>query len=200
MLAAQAQGCGNVLLKIKQGDSSSIKADIIVSPASTIDSLVNLRARSKSRDFCRLNNLDTVSWILPMILLRTQGFNPLAAFRDVRDYGNVQDMVQDVSDNKCVAAIPSGTLTNFKLPNISDITRTVKVIGTTPELPVGGLMVSASVPGDMADQVAKLSRDNLDQLNGLIVADALLPTTNGDIADTRRAFQAVGVSFDLLAN
>ncbi len=38
------------------------------------------------------------------------------------------------------------------------------------------------------------------QLNGLVVADSLQPSSNSEIADARRAFQAVGVSFDSLAN
>ena len=100
--------------------------------------------------------------------------------------------VQDVSDNKCVAAIPSGTLTNFKIPNVSDITKTVKVLATSPELPFGGLVASPTVPGKVVSAVTSVFTDSaaLDQLKGLVVADSLVAATNDDFSTTLKAFQA----------
>jgi ABC-type phosphate/phosphonate transport system substrate-binding protein len=200
LLAAQAKNCGNVALRIKQGDATGIKSDIVISPAAAIDSVAALRNRAKTRDFCRLDSQDVTGWILPVAVLRGPGFDPFVGFKSVKDYGDPNAIIQDVSDNKCVAAIPSGTLTNFKAANVADITKTVKVLATSPELPYGGLMVSPTVPRKIADVVTNIFSDPnaLDQLKGLVTADSLVPATNDDYADTMKAFQAGGFNFAAL--
>jgi len=198
LLAAQAQGCGNITLRIKQGDSTGLKSDVLISPAAAIDTVGNLRGRSKTRDFCRLASDDVVSWVLPVSVLRSAGFDPLLAFRSIKDYSDNTAMVQDVSDNKCVAAIASGTLTNYKATNVVDITKVVKVLVTTPELPYGGLMISAAVPHNVADAVTNVFPDHVDALKGLVTADTLVTATNDDYADTQKAFQAAGFNFKTL--
>jgi ABC-type phosphate/phosphonate transport system substrate-binding protein len=198
LLAAQAQGCGNVSLRIKEADATGLKSDIMISVSAPIDNLPNLRGRSKSRDYCRLSSNDAISWILPVAVLRTPGFDPLLAFRSIKDYGDIATMVQDTSDNKCVAAIASGTLTSYKALNVQDITKVIKIIGTTPELPFGGLMASSAVPRNVADAVSNVFPDHVDALSGMVTADSLVPATNDDYADTQKAFQAAGFNFATL--
>ncbi len=200
LLAAQAKGCGDIVLRIKQGDATGVKSDIVISPAAAIDTVTALRTRAKTRDFCRLDSQDVTGWILPVAVLRSPGFDPFVGFKSIKDYTDPNAMIQDVSDNKCVAAIPSGTLTNYKAANVADITKTVKVLATSPELPFGGLIVSQTVPRKIADAVVSIFADPaaLAQLKGLIVADSLIPATNDDFAETFKAFQAGGFNFATL--
>ncbi|HLY27897.1 MAG TPA: PhnD/SsuA/transferrin family substrate-binding protein [Aggregatilineales bacterium] len=198
LLAAQAKGCGNVTLQIKQGAATGVKSDLIVSPAAAIDTLAALRARATTRTFCRLNRSDVVSWVLPVIMLRTTGFDPFLAFHTVKDYSDPNAMVSDVSDNACVAAIPSGTLATYKIPNVSDVTKTVKVLATSPELPFGGLMTSLTVPRNDSDTISDLFRNNLDALQGLVTADSLAPATNADFTQNHTDFSNLGINFAVL--
>ena len=200
LMAAQAQGCGNITLKIKQGSATSVQSDLIISAAAAIDTLAQLRLRAKSRDFCRMGSQDMVSWILPVAMLRAPGFDPLTGFKSAKDYGDINQLVQDVSDNKCLSAIPSGTLNTFRATNVVDITKTVKVLATSPELPIGGLMVSLTVPRKDADTVTTVFADNVDQLSGLVNADSLLTVSNADFADTLKAFQTAGLNFAALGH
>ncbi|MEP7288416.1 MAG: PhnD/SsuA/transferrin family substrate-binding protein [Chloroflexota bacterium] len=201
LLTAQAQGCGTIMLRTQQNGAMGVKADIVISPAAQIDTLAVLHNRAKTRDFCRVSSDDDISWILPVVLMRTTpGFDPLTAFRNIRDYGDTTAMLQDVSDNKCVAAIASGTLSTYKLTNIADITRTVKVLATTPELPYGGLVASPDVPRPVASQVSSVFADHLDQLKDLVTADALVPATPADLADLQKTFDAGGFNLAALGS
>jgi ABC-type phosphate/phosphonate transport system substrate-binding protein len=199
MLAAQAKGCGTPMLFIQNKGVSGIKADLLVSPAAQIDSINTLKNRAQSRDFCRMGSQDPISWVLPVLLMRSvSGFDPITGFRSVKDYGDVTAMLSDVSNNKCVGAIASGTLETYTIPNVSDITRTVKVLATTPELPYGGLMVSNTVPLDVAEQVTSIFQRNPEQLQGLVTADAFVPAGSVDLTDIQRALTAGGIDFNAL--
>jgi ABC-type phosphate/phosphonate transport system substrate-binding protein len=200
LFAAIEQGCGNVALRVKQGEATGVKSDMVVSVAGNVDSVATLRrpAVASRRDFCRLGSQDTVSWILPVVMLRAPGFNPLKDFRNIKDYSDASSIMQDVSDNKCIAAIPSGTLASYKANNVADITKTVKVFATSPELPFGALIVSPTVPRSVADQVVRQFADHTDQLKDLVTADALVQATNADFADAQKAFDTAGIRFDVM--
>jgi ABC-type phosphate/phosphonate transport system substrate-binding protein len=199
MLAVQAKRCGTPALIIKNKGATGIKADLLVSPAAQIDSIGTLKNRAQNRDFCRRGSQDPISWVLPVILMRSvSGFDPITGFRSIKEYGDATTMLSDVSNNKCVAAIESGTLETYTIPNVSDITRTIKVLGTTPELPFGGLVISNTVPLDVADQVVRIFKNNPEQLESLVVADSLVDANTVDLSDIERALSAGGVDLNAL--
>ncbi len=201
LLAAQAKGCANLTLQIKNGGATGIKSDLIVSTAAAIDTLAAMRASLVRKVYCRLSKDDVASWVLPVIMLREPGGysnDPFPAFKSVKDYSDSTAIVSDVSNNACISAIPSGTLTSYKIPDVADVTKTVKVVATTPELPFGGLVASITVPNHDVDTVAGVFPDHLDALQGLVVADSLVPATNADIAPTLKAFSDAGINFALL--
>ena len=55
-----------------------------------------------------------------------------------------------------------------KVADVSDVTKVVTVLATSPELPYGGLLISNNFPKPLADQIVKLFTDNMDQLKDYV--------------------------------
>ncbi len=205
LLAAEAQGCSTPALRIKIGTgadaSTGVRADLVVRSASKITAISGL----KDRDFCRLNAQDTISWVLPVMLLRSGGVNPFTNLHSVKDYADTAAMLQAVDDGVCIAAgIPAGTLTRYQVTDKggeTDITKLINPLGpSSPELSYGGLMVSNLVPKDLSDTVTRLFLDNPDQLKNLVTADGLLKASSSDFGDMERLIQSAGMDLQTLGN
>jgi ABC-type phosphate/phosphonate transport system substrate-binding protein len=201
LLAAQAQGCAEPVLRLRRntedGDSTGIASDIIVRSVNKTTSLAGL----KDRIFCRLNSQDVASWILPVIMLRGAGIGPqnLSSVRDNDDYGT---MLQALADGVCIAAaIPAGTLAQYKVTDKggqTDITKILNQVATTPEVPYGGLVIASTVPRDLAEQVTKLFVDHPDELKGLVAADQFVNASPADFAEIEKFILAGGVDLRTL--
>ncbi len=201
LLAAEALGCAQPVLKARlntaDGDLTGIRSDLLVRTVNKTSSVSGLSGKL----FCRLNSQDVASWILPTIMLRGGGIGPqsLAGVRDFPDYGA---MLQALADGVCAgAALPAGTLTQYRVSDKTgqdDITKLINVLATSPEIPFGGLVVSPTVPGDVATLVAKLFVDHPDELKGLVAFDQLVKTSAGDFADVEKFILVGGVNLKTL--
>ncbi len=201
MLAAQAEGCAQPMLKVKRnadsGSSTGVRADLVVRTVNKTTSISGL----KDRIFCRLNSQDVVSWILPVMMMRGAGFSPqnLSSIREFPDYGT---MLQALADGVCAAAaIPAGTLTNYQVTDKSgqtDITKLISQLATSPEVPYGGLVVSSTVPQEIAATVTKLFVEHADELKDLVQSDELVITTAADFAEVEKFLADSGVDFKML--
>ncbi len=194
MLAAGAQGCGQPVLKIQRGKGSAAKtgtrSDLIVSNASRVSAVAGFKGRA----YCRLNDQDLASWILPVVMMRSAGnFDPLQDFSGMRDVSDYTTLVGEVSNNHCVGAIPAGTLDDYTAGRNLDVKVLENV--TSPEIPYGGLVISRTMPPIMADQLKSLFSRNLDKLKGLVEADALVEATPAELTSVQQFLQGAG--FDL---
>jgi ABC-type phosphate/phosphonate transport system substrate-binding protein len=192
LLAAQAQGCGQAVLRIQRGKGNSartgIRSDLVVSNASRVSAISGFKGRA----FCRLNDQDPTSWILPVIILRSAGnFDPLQDFSGVRDVGDTATLIGEVSDNHCVGAIPAGTLDDYTVGRNLDVKVLENIV--SPEIPYGGLVISSKMPPIVADQLKSLFARNLDKLKGLVDADSLVAVTPADFASVQQFLQGAGI-------
>src|SRR5207245_2172087 len=105
LLAVQAQGCASVAAQIRLKGQLGVRSDIVISPSAAISSVAGF----KNRIFCRLSDQDTVTWVLPELMMRAGGFNP-SDLKAAQSYPDVKSMLQVVANNGCIAAIPAGTL------------------------------------------------------------------------------------------
>jgi ABC-type phosphate/phosphonate transport system substrate-binding protein len=188
MLSAAAQGCGTIAAKIKVGDSTGQRADIIVNADSRI---TDVRA-FKKLVFCRINVQDTVTWVLPVISMRAGGFN-IGDFKAVQDFPDTPTILQNVANNLCVAAVPAGTLSGG-----TAVPRGITRLTTTPELPFGGLVIANAIPGDVAASVSTFFTSNADAIKGFVTADSVVPAKATDFKEMNDALQAAGINLKAL--
>jgi ABC-type phosphate/phosphonate transport system substrate-binding protein len=118
-------------------------------------------------------------------------FDPILDFSGVRDVGDYVTLVGEVSDNRCVGAIPAGMLDDYTVGRNLD----VKVLENiaSPEIPYGGLVISSKMPPIIADQLKALFAKNPDRLKGLVEADALITVTPADLAPVQQFLQGAGI-------
>lgn len=197
MVAAQMRGCGQPAILIQRGRgaaaSTGVRSELIISPESRVTGIAGFR----ERDFCRLNAQDAVTWLLPVIVMRRGGnFDPFIDLRNVRDLPDIASIVREVAFNRCVGAIPAGTLADYTVPGIAFVTSAVSVLPdtTTPELPYGGLVISERVPQPVAEQVVRLFLNNPDALEGLIEADGLVEVDADRLSAITRLLQEAGIA------
>jgi ABC-type phosphate/phosphonate transport system substrate-binding protein len=192
LLAAQAQGCGRPLLSYVRGRGTTAttgyRSDLIIPAESEASGAAGL----KGLVFCRLNEADLQTWILPALMLRTDGtFDPVLDFNNVRDVPTLDALVKEVADKRCAGAIPGGTMSDYTASRDG----LIKVLMNSPELPYGGLVASAGVPVSAADMLGELLLRNSDELRGLMDAETLQPVDTGTIESMLRFMQQA--KFDL---
>jgi len=200
LLTAQAQGCGTIAARYKVGQdgATGVRADLVVRTSDKITNASGL----KDKTFCRLNSQDTVSWILPVIMMRANGFNP-QGLKAIREFPDNNQMMQALADGVCSAAgIPAGSLPQFQVTDKgapADITKVANLLtASSAELPYGGLVIAANVPKDIADKVTELFLKNPDQLKDLIPAGEVVAASANDFADIDKLMQAAGVNLKTL--
>lgn len=179
LLAAQAQGCARPILSYVRGQGSGartgVSADLIVPVTSQASDASGLRGLI----YCRLNESDLETWILPTLIMRTvTGFDPFTDFQTVRDVPTLRALVQEVAVGNCVGALPAGTAGDY-----GDLSAAVRVLQSSPELPFGGVMVSAAISQAMGDSLSELLLDNAAELRGVIDATTVQGTQQSRIDD-----------------
>lgn len=203
LLAALANNCGTAALRYQQGASNStgVRADLVVRSGGKGDPA--LVAALKGRDFCRIaassgsGGQDPISWILPVMLIRAAGLDPVQDLHAVHDYPDTTSLLQAVADGTCAAAgIAAGSLSSFNpsLPAGDKLT----VLQQSPELPYGGLVISPVVPSDLAARLTTLLANNPPQVSALIKADGLTPASASDYADFQQVARSAGLNLQTL--
>jgi ABC-type phosphate/phosphonate transport system substrate-binding protein len=192
LLTAQAQGCGQPLLSYVRGRGATAttgySSDLIITGESEASGPGGL----KGLIFCRLNEEDLQTWILPSLVMRTAtDFDPVRDFSSVRNVPTLDALVKEVAEKQCVGAIPGGTMLDYAAAENG----TVKVLQSSPELPYGGLVASAGIPVGAADALGELLLKNADELRGLMDADALRAADTNTIQAMLRFLQQA--KFDL---
>jgi hypothetical protein len=69
----------------------------------------------EGRTFCRLGSDDFYSWLLPLLVLKTEGIDLLTETEAVVDYEDIPALITAVSEGECDAAgIPEDALTAYE--------------------------------------------------------------------------------------
>jgi len=109
--AADALGCGDAALVTEQrtlaGLSATETIGIIVSAASKLESVSDLSGNT----FCRTSATDTDTWLIPSIILKANGVDPLDDLDQVEDYDDIQSLLEAVTSGACDGAgVPASAL------------------------------------------------------------------------------------------
>jgi len=183
LLAAQLRGCALPLLFIEQVEGarrvSGISSQILTARESDINSVGNFAGRA----FCRVQDGGLTDWILPALAMRSNGFDPLSGFGNVRRLPDVPSMLRAVALNECIGAIETGTLSRYRVEGLN-LQQALRTVLTTPEVPLGGLVVSPLMPVALSAQVRQLflEPENRQAWRAAVDADAFVPAESGRVA------------------
>lgn len=135
--SAIAQGCGEATLKTVEQSAGVV----LIARRLETSSLAQLA----SRTFCRLGYDDFYSWVLPTLILQSEGVAP-EQLGQVRDFDTVEALLQAVTDTACDAiGLPEqdyDRLLSEGNPLINDLRLATRSV----ELPHGVLVVPPLVP------------------------------------------------------
>lgn len=203
--AAQAQNCGTAVLQVERGSRQSARtgdaASIIVNKDAAVTSFSALREKT----FCRIGYDDLYSWLIPSLMMRSNGVDPLA-INTVNDYEDIPTLVQAVADGDCDAAgIPADGLETFA-DDIGAAAENIDTLATSINFAFAILVVPAEVPlgtrlalDDTLVALAESSSSAI-KMRALLGQNALLPVTPEDFADLNTFIASTGLDFAQLGN
>lgn len=181
LLAAQGRGCAVPLLFTERVDGtrrlSGVSSQIVAANESGITSVGNFAGR----DFCRVQDGGLSDWILPVLAMRSNGFEPFLGFREVRRLPDVPSMLRAVALGECIGAIETGTLTRYRVEGLN-LGQALRTVLTTPEVPLGGLVASPLIPESLRAQVRQVFLENRAAWRDAVSADAFVPADSGRVA------------------
>lgn len=192
--AAVAQGCGSSVLQIERDSSPGDPIQIVAGSRSNLSSIQNLRGAS----FCRVSHEDYESWLVPSLLLRANGVDPLNGLDEVIDFQDMDALIEAVIDGECRAA---GISESAYLDLSSSVREDLEVVESTPPFPHGVLMYPVNLTlGErlrLTDGLLALAADRAGAsvLRPLLDQDDLVPGDDDDFEDLARFLEQTGLDF-----
>jgi ABC-type phosphate/phosphonate transport system substrate-binding protein len=190
--AAIAQNCGEPVMVVERDGSSGNPGQIIASEA--ISSVPSLGGRS----FCRLGVNDYYSWLVPSLLMQTNGVDPVNGLQTVTDFDSRNELIQAVIDGDCDATGISETdFDDLRAVQRDQLT----VLDSTPPLPFAVLMYPLSLPlGERirlenALTTLELDADGSAAMRPLLGQDGLAAVDDGDFDSLADFLRDTGLDF-----
>lgn len=148
-LWARENQCASVaLVSLRSGGASTYVSQVIArSGTADIKSL-------KGKTFCRIDEISPSSWVMPKILLKSQGLDPEHDFAAIKDVGDSRSVVQGVYDNLCDAG---GTFSDARTDLVStlpDVLTQVKFLEKTPDIPDDVITFIPDIPADTRQKIS----------------------------------------------
>lgn len=213
-IVAEAQGCADPALRVERDGNSGYRVDLLVSTdlADGGDSEGDVSgieiAALDGEPFCRLNSEDTVSWLVPGLMLYAGGVNPLYDLGEIVDVQDFDALITAIYQGDCMAgAVPHNYYPNEISPEmeaLEDLSTRIGVLQTSPEIPYDTLVFSRTLPlnvriplADVFMQIAA-DEDNAATLATILRQDALERVDAEDFADFRAFMNATGLDFAAL--
>lgn len=204
-MAAESQNCGQPMLQVQKGSRSDLQtgkaAAIIVKKGSNLNAVNALR----DKNFCRLNDNDLYTWLIPALIMRQNALSPLA-LESVKDVEDIPALVEAVVKGDCDAGgIPADALESFA-DDLGDTGDQVNILTTSVEFPFAILTVPVTVPLSTRLTLNKTlltltqSSDTAVKLRTLLGQNALLPSTPEDFTDLNDFIVSTGLDFAQLGN
>jgi len=141
--AAVAQNCGEPIMQVEQGRGSNaqtgVAGQIITSRRRGFSNVQALRGRT----FCRMGLNDYYSWLVPSLIMRANGIDPVRDLEAVVDYSSRNELIEAIIEGECDATGMSETT----FESLREVQReALTVVGTSPEMPFAVLMYPLSLP------------------------------------------------------
>jgi ABC-type phosphate/phosphonate transport system substrate-binding protein len=195
LLAAQIRGCASPLLFTEQAEGTRRITGISSQVLTARESNVNSVGDFVGRDFCRVQDGGLADWILPVIAMRSSGFDPFLSFRNVRRVPDVPSLLRAVALNECLGAIETGTLSRYRVEGLS-LQQALRTVLTTPEVPLGGLVVSPLIPARLSAQVWQVFLEDRSAWRDAVSVNAFVPAEASRVAALDRLIRLAAL--DLL--
>jgi ABC-type phosphate/phosphonate transport system substrate-binding protein len=140
--AAVMQNCGEPVLQIEQGSREARRGERVQIVTRAGSGLSSVRSLA-NRTFCRLDATDYYGWLVPSLMLRAGGVNPISGLGAVVDYERRSTLIEAVIGGDCDAAgITETDFTALRGAQRDEL----RVIETTPPFPYGILMYPINLP------------------------------------------------------
>lgn len=141
--AAVAQNCGQPVMQVERGARTSRTSGEAGQIITSRDSGISAVRGLASRTFCRLSADDYYSWLVPTLMLRAGGVDPVNNLEAVVDYDSRNELIQAVIDGDCDAA----GIAKTAFDSLRSVQKDgLATIGTTPPLPYAVLLYPLSLP------------------------------------------------------
>jgi ABC-type phosphate/phosphonate transport system substrate-binding protein len=154
---------------------------IIVNDSLGITDIPSLEGRA----FCRVDFSDLFTWIVPTLLLQSNGLDPISGPDAVRDLGDTQTVIDDVASGDCDAAGVSAS--DFADLTDSDTRDAIRTLNQTIAVPYAILMYTPAVPlgqrNALDEGLLALGADGAASLGTLLNADDVIRVEEGALDD-----------------
>lgn len=202
---ARSLGCGQPVLQVERGRgvgaNTGVASSIIARKSLSINDLLELVGRR----FCRINQADSLSWLVPSILMKKEGLS-VTELRTVSDFDDTESLITAVVRGDCDAAgVPSDALDQFA-EQFGDEYEKIAVVATSPVIPYSVLVVADDLPlsiqegfGDALQRLAQ-NRTIGQKLQLLLNQSALQKAREIDFDDFIGFMMSVGMDFVQLGN
>jgi ABC-type phosphate/phosphonate transport system substrate-binding protein len=162
---AASMDCALPLLQVERDDALVIPVQLIANDGAGI----TVTSQMAFNVFCRLGVTDTVSWVLPQLMLRAAGLDA-DDLRSIVDVTDVESLIAAVNDGECeAAAVTSDDLSAAAAAE----RRNVDAVGDPLDFPAGLIVVERSMPLGIREALAQALRDVTAGDTGADVLDAL---------------------------
>lgn len=184
--AAFDGGCGEPALQVERGTgrtaSTGEQVRLIVNRASGVQAVTNLA----SRPFCRVGVDDFYSWLMPSLILRAGGLDPLT-MQNIVDVGDPADIIAGVAAGRPCAAGGIST-TDFEDFADADMEADISFIGQPVVVPYAILMLPPAMPlgarWALVDGVQAIANDpdRAETLEVLLSQTRIIPAESSDFS------------------
>jgi ABC-type phosphate/phosphonate transport system substrate-binding protein len=184
--AALAQECGQPVFWIGRGEADALQyadgVQLILAPQLGTQDLTAIQGRT----LCRVSITDSVSWLIPVLMMRAAGADPESALAVV-DYPDYDALV---------AAVESGDCALTAVPSTLDLSDAQVTLGesTGDIFPLGMIFYSPDIQlGVRLALNAALANPNVSApLSALLGADAITEITPQDLESLRAFIDSTG--------
>ncbi len=144
--AATAQNCGIPALQVQRGgrgeNATGAPGQIIISRVLGTTEISALQGRT----FCRLGYDDFYSWLIPSLIMETNGIDPLTDLDDIVDYDDRETLLQDIISGDCTATGIAEPTLDTLIDENPDLRDGVRVVETSISFPYRVLVLPIEVP------------------------------------------------------
>lgn len=196
-MAATEQHCGLPALQVERGKGRNATTGQAGQLVASHDLGISGVSQLSGDNFCRLGYGDLYSWLVPSLLLKANGVDPLQELESVTDYEELPDLVQAVADGDCDATgIPEGAL-----DDADEARDEIDIVETTVAFPYGILMYPIEVPLGirltLTDALVTLAQDadHAETMQTLLGQDGLERVNSDDFIEFRNFMDSTGLDF-----
>ncbi|MBZ0300693.1 MAG: phosphate/phosphite/phosphonate ABC transporter substrate-binding protein [Anaerolineae bacterium] len=200
--AATAQNCGEPVMQVLHGRGSSASSGdvgqivVIRQGFSQVSSLAG-------RTFCRLGVDDYYGWLVPSLIMRVNGVDPVQDLKAVVDYDSRNALIEALIDGDCDAI----GMSESAFEDLRDSQKEeLKSIVSTPALPFAILVYPLSLPLgerirlDNALQGLAADSEGRSVMQALLEQDSLVRVSRDDFEELTNFLSRTRLDFAQLGN